>query len=80
MLSSQNRFLTCRLLLHRRQQLRNSFFPDEVLGVFLEVPQMSETRNVFTFAHTGTATRRVAKLQPRVNFYDLSCKPMKLGV
>jgi hypothetical protein len=36
--------------------------------------------SVFSAHSLKTAKRLEAKLQPRVNFYDLSCKPMKLGV
>ena len=69
-----------RLSLHIGRQLRNPFLSNEVLGVFIEVPKMYETGNVSVFEHTRTAKRLDAKLQPRVNFYDLSCKPMKLRV
>lgn len=51
-------------------------------GMFIEVPQMYQTRNVSIFwAHSlRTAKGLDAKLQARVKFYNLSCKPMKLEV
>lgn len=50
--------------------------------MFIGVPKMSKTGHVSISEHTALKKAKTldAKLQPRVNFYDLRCKPMKLGV